>query len=62
MEIISIIDADEEIQMLRKRYMEQFGKRYPLFNFDEFKGIDDYREKLREMVETNQEWLDSIPN
>lgn len=38
MGIIGVIDADKEIQMLRRQYMEQFGKRHPLFNFDEFNG------------------------
>lgn len=51
MKIVEAINKDAEIQKLKKDYKEKYNKNAPPFNYDEYAGIDDYRSKLREMIE-----------
>lgn len=50
MKIVEELRKDKEIQQLKKIYKEKFNKNAPPFNYDEYKGIDDYKKKLEELV------------
>ena len=49
-----MINKDQEIQKLKSMYKEKYGKNAPPYNYDEYAGIDDYKSKLRELVEHNK--------
>lgn len=51
MNIVDIIDNDQEIQQLEAAYEEKYHKYAPPYNYDEYAGIDDYKDKLRKLVE-----------
>lgn len=50
--LIEAIKNDKEIQMLKKQYEEKYGENPPPYNYDEYSGLDDYKEKLKKLVET----------
>lgn len=45
------INADEEIQSLKKKYKELYGKSAPSFSWEDFSTIEEYKRKLRKEVE-----------
>lgn len=48
---IEVIKNDKEIQMLKKQYEEKYDENPPPYNYDEYLGLDDYKEKLKNLVE-----------
>ena len=51
MKIVRKLRGDSEYQELRKRYEAKFGKRPPGFNFDEYAGLEDYKQYIRKCIE-----------
>lgn len=51
MKIVEMIRKDKEIQQLKAAYEEKYHKYAPPYNYDEYAGIDDYKDKLRKLVE-----------
>ena len=49
-----LINKDKEIQELKKLYKEKNGKNSPPYNYDEYAGLDDYKSKLRKLVEQDK--------
>lgn len=45
------INADEEIQDLKKKYKELYGKSAPSFSWEYFSTIEEYKRKLKKQVE-----------
>ena len=46
--IVSRIRNDEEIKAMRKEWNENIkDKQFPLFHFESYIGIEDYKEKVR---------------
>ncbi len=46
--IVSQIRNDEEIKSMRKEWNEKIKDRtFPLFHFETYKGIEDYKERVR---------------
>lgn len=50
MKIVEEIRNDKEIQKLKKEYKEKYKKNAPPFNYDEYFSIENYKEKLRDMM------------
>ena len=51
MKIGEVIQKDEEIKMLNREYREKHHKSAPPYNYDQFKGLDDYKAYLRKQLE-----------
>ena len=47
MKIVQIIRKDKELQKLKEIYKRKYNKNAPPFNYDEYYGIEDYKEKLK---------------
>lgn len=47
MDLIQRLRADAELKDLRLKWKEVFDTPFPPYNWDEYGGIDDYKEKLR---------------
>ena len=50
MKIVEELRKDKEIQQLKNDYKKKYNKNAPPFNYDQYKGIDDYKIKLKELV------------
>lgn len=61
--IVSTIRNDEEIKAMRKEWDEKIkDKQFPLFHFESYIGIDDYKERVRAELDSllqEQEQQDS---
>lgn len=55
MRIVEKLNQDQEIQELKKLYKEKNGKNAPPYNYDEYAGLDDYKSKLKKLVEQSNE-------
>lgn len=53
MKIVEAIQKDEEIKTLKREYKEKYHKNAPPYNYDQFKGLDDYKAYLRKQLENN---------
>lgn len=51
MKIVEVIQKDEEIKMLKREYEGKYRKNAPPYNYDEFKGLNDYKAYLRKQLE-----------
>ena len=47
MEIIKRMRSDEEIQQLRVEWKEKMNSPFPLYNYDEYSSLEDYKEKIK---------------
>ena len=47
MKIVEVIKNDEEIQQLRQEWKEKFVDAFPLWNYDCFGGLDDYKRRIK---------------
>lgn len=45
------INTDKEIQDLKKKYKELYGKSAPSFSRDDHSSITEYRNKLKKLIE-----------
>ena len=50
MKIVEAIQKDE-IKTLKREYKEKYHKNASPYNYDQFKGLDDYRAYLRKQLE-----------
>lgn len=51
MKIVEAIQKDEEIKTLKREYKEKYHKMLQPYNYDQFKGLDDYKAYLRKQLE-----------
>lgn len=51
MELMKYLRTDEELCNLRKEWKEKTSKAFPPFNTDEYKGIKDYKDKIKEKLQ-----------
>ena len=49
--LLEFLRTDEELNKLREEWYAKFEDDFPLFNTDEYNGIDDYKNKIREKIE-----------
>ncbi len=47
MKIVELLKKDEELQKLKKAYKDKYNKNAPPYNYDEYEGIEDYKNRLR---------------
>jgi len=54
--LINYLRNDEELQQLRKQWKKVFPTEgFPPFNYDCYGGIDDYKQQIKEAIETGDE-------
>lgn len=53
MKILEIIRNDRELQQFRKEWKEKFTDPFPPWNYDCYGNIDDYKQKIKEALESN---------
>lgn len=49
--VIEKINADKEIQDLKKKHKELYGKPAPPFSRDDHSSIEEYKNELKKLVE-----------
>mgnify|MGYP000959720013 CR=1 FL=1 len=54
MQIGEFILNDVEIQELKKEFKILFKKPAPPYNYDEFDGIEDYKKKIKIMIDSGK--------
>ncbi len=50
MALVEAIKKDKEIAELRSKWKEKKTTPFPLYNHDEYRGIEDYKEKIRQKL------------
>lgn len=61
--MIECLRRDEELKQLRKEWKEKFTQPFPPWNYDCYGGIEDYKQKIRDALESGDytkgdgEWL-----
>lgn len=51
MGLMKVIIRDKEIQELKKEFFLKYGKNAPPYCIDADYGLDDYKEKLRRLID-----------
>lgn len=54
MKLMEYLRIDEELKQFREKWKEKFEQPFPPYNYDEYAGIDDYKKKIREALETGE--------
>ena len=52
-EFVNMYRNDKELKELKQKYIEKYGKPAFGFNYDEFSSFEDYKNRLRKLVEKN---------
>lgn len=52
MKLIQFLKNDEEIKELRIAWKKVYSAPFPPYNWDEYNGVEEYKEKIREKIET----------
>ncbi len=47
MNLVQYLKNDEDLAEMRSRWMQIYKTPFPPYNYDEYDGIEDYKEKLR---------------
>lgn len=50
-EIIDYLRNDEEVKQYKKKWKELFDVPFPLYNYDCYGGIDDFKQKVKKAIE-----------
>lgn len=51
-ELMRMLDEDQELQAMRKEWKDAgIKKSFPLFHFETYIGIDDYKEKVKKELD-----------
>ncbi len=51
-DLLKILRKDEEIQEMRMEWKEKKDTPFPPYNYDEYGGIEDYKEQIRKRLKT----------
>ncbi|CCL06421.1 TPA: hypothetical protein SOL98_001200 [Clostridioides difficile] len=51
MPIMKRLRNDKELLELRRLYKEKYNENAPGFNYDEYSSYDEYKEKLKELIQ-----------
>jgi hypothetical protein len=54
MNLMEFLRNDAELKQLREEWKKQSGSNFPPYNYDEYAGIDDYKQKIRKELEENR--------
>ena len=61
MDLIQYLKTDDEMKNLRAKWKETFVTPFPPYNWDEYNGIEDYKEKIRNKLKnTTSQQADGI--
>ena len=61
MDLIQYLKTDDEMKNLRAKWKETFVTPFPPYNWDEYNGIEDYKEKIRNKLKnTTSQWAGGI--
>ena len=52
MELLQYLKLDEELKELRLKWKEAYGTPFPPYNWDEYAGIEDYKNQIREKLKS----------
>lgn len=50
--MLGYLRDDEDLKQYRKEWGEKFEQPFPPWNYDCYMGIDDYKQKIREALES----------
>ena len=48
--LLQALDNDKEVKELRKQWKEKKRIPFPGYNYDQYAGIEDYKEKIRKKL------------
>ena len=48
--LMEVLRNDQELQKMRKEWKERTSCPFPPYNYDEYGGIEDYKNKIRERL------------
>ncbi|MEI3190384.1 MAG: hypothetical protein V8S38_12380 [Lachnospiraceae bacterium] len=51
MTLMEYLRTDEELKEYRRKWKEKLKEPFPPYNYDEFKGIDAYKEFIKKKLE-----------
>ena len=51
MNLMENLRNDAELKQLREEWKKKSGSSFPPYNYDEYTGIDDYKQKIRKELE-----------
>ncbi len=51
-DIIIYLRNDEEVKQYKEKWKNMFKVPFPLYNYDCYGGIDDFKQKIKEALET----------
>jgi len=52
MGMLGALRNDKELKQFRQEWKEKFDQPFPPWNYDCYGGIDDYKQKIKEALET----------
>nr|DAL80856.1 MAG TPA: hypothetical protein [Caudoviricetes sp.] len=52
MELLQYLKLDEELKELRLKWKEAYSTPFPPYNWDEYAGIEDYKNQIREKLKS----------
>lgn len=50
MDLIEYLKTDDELKSLREKWKKIFDTPFPPYNWDQYGGINDYKNKIRDMI------------
>lgn len=50
--MLECLRNDEELRQLREAWGKRFEQPFPPWNYDCYRGIDDYKQKIKEALES----------
>ena len=51
MRIVEVLQKDEELKQIKEEYKKKFSKNAPPYNYDQYNGIEDYKQKLKKLID-----------
>ncbi len=62
MKILTIIRDDEEIKQLRQEWKEKFTSSFPVWNYDCYGGVDDFKQRVKMALEAGKSICEICPH
>ena len=61
MELLQYLKLDEELKELRLKWKEAYSTPFPPYNWDEYAGIEDYKNQIREKLKSTTSQYGMLP-
>lgn len=52
MKLMEYLRTDEELKQLREEWKTKFTRSFPPYNYDEYGGIDDYKQRIKNALKS----------